>query len=78
MIVYIYDCSRKLNLTIEIVKLPKELKLLENGTWTGSLGMLSRNEIDIESSGTVVKADSLVDCTIPTQSISLTLFAMLY
>ena len=41
----------RLNLTVENVKAPWDMELLENGLWTGDMGFLQRKEVDVVSSG---------------------------
>ena len=40
-----------LNLTIETIEHPWSMELLENGSWTGGIGFLQRQEADVVSTG---------------------------
>ena len=68
-----------LNLTLKTVEYPKSAgrKLLANGTWEGSYGMVQRGEIDVDATGIGynLQRASLLDFTIPSHSAASTLIA---
>ena len=74
MLFYITD---RLNLTVETVEAPWEMKLLDNGSWTSTIGFLQRKEADVVSSGIGVNLlrSYSIDHTIPTHVAPITLIA---
>ena len=76
MLFYITD---KLNLTVETVEAKKEAAiLLENGTWTGYIGLLQRKEVDVLSLGLVIDLRSprdVIDYPIATHRTAITLIS---
>ena len=71
---YITD---QLNVTVEIVDVPWDFNLYENGSYGGGLGMLQRREVDVFTMGTGINLQrSLVlDLPLPTWREPMTLIA---
>ena len=70
--------AQKLRMTIRHVKIPDERwQMLENGSWTGGLGILQRNEADIVSvlMGMGAQRCSVIDCSAPTLRDTITLIS---
>ena len=65
MLFYMTD---KLNLSIEIVESPWDMKLLDNGSWTGEIGFLQRKEADVVSTnlGVNIQRSKFIDFPIQT------------
>ena len=56
----------RLNLTVKVVETPNERgRAFPNGSWTGSIGMLQRNEMDVESSGTGISLERFLAVDFP-------------
>ena len=74
MLFYITD---HLNLRIETFELPWGSKQLENGSWTGAIGMLQSQRVDTISSGLGINIQRsyAIDYPIPTNRSPLTLIA---
>ena len=67
----------RLNLTVKVVETPNERgRPLQNGSWTGSIGMLQRNEIDVESTGTGISLERYpaIDFPSPAYRVAKVLF----
>ena len=74
----LFCITDRLNLTLHTKEIPKEeWKLLENGSWTGGIGLLQRKEVDICSVGlgVTVKRNSVIDYPIATLRDKITLIA---
>ena len=73
----LYYITGNLNLTFKIVEAPWEFELLENGSWTGEMGLLQRKEVDVVSSvlGITLQRSNFVDYPFPTDYHPLTLHA---
>ena len=74
MLFYITD---RLNLTFATVEAQWNVDLLENGSWTGIIGMIQRKEIDVISSGLGINSQysSVIDLPIATDRQPVTLIA---
>ena len=75
----IFCITERLNLTIKTIEMPREAwKKLENGSWTGGVGVLQRKEADICSNGMGIVYDRSFDIDFPIAAIydPITLFAM--
>ena len=74
MVFYITD---KLNLTVETKEHPWAMKLLDNGSWTGAMGLLQRQEVDTVSTGfgINVQRSKYIDYPIATNKEAVTLIA---
>lgn len=46
----LYYITDQVNLTVETIEAPWKMKLLENGSWTSTIGYLQRKEADVVSS----------------------------
>ena len=74
----LYDITEKVNLTVNTTEIPHEpWEMLENGSWTGGIGILQRNEVDIVSLGLGQTSQrcSVIDCPMSTLRDPLTLIA---
>ena len=71
---YITD---KLNLTIKTVESTSRTKLLNNGSWTGLMGLLQRRKVDLYSTGLGVTLERsyFIDYPIPVSRFPITLIA---
>ena len=72
--------TEKVNMTVRATQLPHEpWEMLANGSWTGGMGVLQRQEADIVSAGLGVgitgQRCSVIDCTLPIIRDPLTLVA---
>ena len=70
--------SGKLNMTIRHVEIPSgRWQMLENGSWTGGIGVLQRDEADIVSvlMGMGAQRCSVIDCSAPTLRDTITLIS---
>ena len=68
----------RLNLTVETREIPDEpLEMLEEGSWTGEIGMLQRGEVDVASAGLGInlRRASVIEYTIPVDREANTLVA---
>ena len=74
MLFYITDM---LNLTNVVIEAPWEMKLLANGSWTSTIGLLQRREADVITSGIGVNLQRsyAIDHPIPTHTVTITLIA---
>ena len=73
----LFYVTDKLNMTIEIMAAPWHMQLLDNGSWTGEIGFLQRQEVDVVSSGLGLRLQRsyFIDYPIPTLRGRLTLLA---
>ena len=66
-----------LNMSIDWIEVSREFVLLDNGSWTGALGFLQRQEADVVSSSVVATQYycHFIDCPVPIMMYSITLLA---
>ena len=70
--------AQKLSMTIRHVEIPSgRWQMLENGSWTGGIGLLHRKEADIVSvlMGMGAQRCSVIDCSAPTLRDTITLIS---
>ena len=75
----IFYITERLNLSIKTIEMPQEQwKMLENGSWTGGVGVLQRKEADICSNGMGILHDRsfAIDFPLPVIYDPITLFAL--
>ena len=74
----LFYITEKVNMTVQTTEVPHEpWEMLENGSWTGGIGILQRNEVDIVSLGLGQTSQrcSVIDCPMSTLRNPLTLIA---